>query len=57
LIKTLTDATPIYAVVLDGIITQRLVDLAENKGAKILLGVKLGNIFRRPEDMLISTKF
>lgn len=57
LIKTLTDATPIYAVVLDGIITQRLVDLAENKGAKILLGVKLGNIFRRPEEMLISTKF
>ena len=57
LIKTLTDTAPIYAVVLDGIITQRLVDLAENKGAKILLGVKLGNIFRRPEDMLISTKF
>ncbi len=57
LIKALTDTAPIYAVVLDGIITQRLVDLAENKGAKILLGVKLGNIFRRPEDMLISTKF
>jgi len=57
LIKTLTDAGPIYAVVLDGIITQRLVDLAEGKSAKILLGVKLGNIFRRPEDMLISTKF
>lgn len=57
LIKTLTDAAPIYAVVLDGIVTQRLVDLAENKSAKILLGVKLGNIFRRPEDMLISAKF
>jgi DNA primase len=57
LIKTLTDAAPIYAVVLDGIITQRLVDLAENKSAKILLGVKLGNIFRNPEEMLISTKF
>jgi len=57
LIKTLTDATSIYAVVLDGILTQRLVDLAEGKGAKILLGVKLGNIFRKPEDMLISTKF
>jgi DNA primase len=57
LIKTLTDTTPIYAVVLDGIITQRLVDLAESKGAKILLGVKLGNIFRRPDEMLISTKF
>ncbi|MCX6775339.1 MAG: DNA primase DnaG [Candidatus Micrarchaeota archaeon] len=57
LIKTLTDSGPVYAVVLDGIITQRLVDLTEGKNAKILLGVKLGNIFRRPEDMLVSTKF
>jgi len=57
LIKTLTDSGPVYAVVLDGIVTQRLVDLAEGKNAKILLGVKLGNIFRRPEDMLVSTKF
>jgi len=57
LIKTLTDSGPVYAVVLDGIITQRLVDLAEGKSAKILLGVKLGNIFRKPDDMLISTKF
>jgi len=57
LIKTLTDSGPVYAVVLDGIITQRLVDLAEGKSAKILLGVKLGNIFRRPDEMLISAKF
>jgi len=57
LIKTLTDSGPVYAVVLDGIVTQRLVDLTEGKNAKILLGVKLGNIFRRPEDMLVSTKF
>ncbi|QLJ53122.1 MAG: DNA primase, archaeal DnaG-type [Candidatus Fermentimicrarchaeum limneticum] len=57
LIKTLTDSAPVYAIVLDGIITQRLVDLAEGKGAKVLLGVKMGNIFRKPEEMLISTKF
>jgi len=57
LIKTLTESPPVYAVVLDGIITQRLVDLAESKGVKVLLGVKLGNIFRKPEEMLISTKF
>ncbi|MEM3555466.1 MAG: DNA primase DnaG [Candidatus Micrarchaeia archaeon] len=57
LIKTLTESPPVYAVVLDGIVTQRLVDLAESKGVKVLLGVKLGNIFRKPEEMLISTKF
>lgn len=57
LIKTLSDAESAYAVVLDGIVTQRLVDLAESKGVRVVLGVKLGNIFRKPEEMLISTKF
>jgi len=56
LIKALQDSEGVSAVVLDGIITQRLVDLAETKGVKMLLGVKLGNIFRRPEGIAISTK-
>lgn len=56
LIKSLQESEGVSAVVLDGIITQRLVDLAESKGVKMLLGVKLGNIFRKPEGVLISTK-
>jgi DNA primase len=56
LIKALGDSTGIKAVVFDGIITQRLVDLAENRGAKTLVGVRSGNLFRRPDGMLIHTK-
>ncbi|MDD5317124.1 MAG: DNA primase DnaG [Candidatus ainarchaeum sp.] len=56
LIKTMQDSGGIGAVVLDGIITQRLLDLAESNGAKMLLGVKLGNIFRRPKGIAIYTK-
>ncbi len=56
LIKALQEGSGIHAVVLDGIVTQRLVDLADQKGVRILLGVKLGNIFKRPAGMAISTK-
>jgi DNA primase len=56
LIKSLQEMEGVGAVVLDGIVTQRLVDLAESKGVKMLLGVKLGNIFRRPEGIAIFTK-
>jgi DNA primase len=56
LIKAMQDSEGAKTVVLDGIITQRLVDLAESKGVKALLGVKLGNIFKRPEGVQIYTK-
>jgi DNA primase len=42
-----------YAIVLDGIITQRLLDLAEVKGVKIIVGVNKGNIFRIPKEVKI----
>ena len=41
------------AVVLDGIITQRLVDIAETRGIKYLMGIKQGNIYRMPKDVHI----
>jgi DNA primase len=56
LIKTLGESSGVHAVVFDGIITQRLVDLAESKGTSVLIGVRSGNLFRRPESMLIHTK-
>ncbi len=56
LIKTLGESTGTQAIVFDGIITQRLVDLAESKGTTMLVGVRSGNLFRRPEGMLIHTK-
>lgn len=56
LIKSIADAQDLGAVVFDGIITQRLVDLAEKKGITTLVGVKTGNVFRKPSSVQIQTK-
>jgi len=55
-IKSLEETQGIHAIVFDGIITQRLVDLAENKGAKILVGERLGNVNKKPEKIELITK-
>lgn len=55
-IKSLEETQGIHAIVFDGIITQRLVDLAENKGAKILVGERLGNVNKKPERIELITK-
>lgn len=38
----------VYAIVYDGIITQRMLDLAHDKQVKLLIANKIGNIERRP---------
>ncbi len=50
-IAALAKAEGAGAVVLDGIVTQRLIDLAESKGAKFVAGIRMGNISRKPESM------
>lgn len=55
-IKSLEEVKDIHAIVFDGIITQRLVDLAFNKGVKTLVGVKIGNVNKRPDGLEIITK-
>ncbi|MCX6767319.1 MAG: DNA primase DnaG [Candidatus Micrarchaeota archaeon] len=44
----LTELSSANAIVLDGIVTQRLIDLAEQKGAKYIAGIRSGTIARRP---------
>ncbi|WXG45790.1 MAG: DNA primase DnaG [Candidatus Atabeyarchaeum deiterrae] len=55
----LTDVIPtlegIRAIVFDGVITQRLVDLASEKGIEYLIGARRGNITKQPVNMLIKT--
>lgn len=54
LTKTLQESTnKIYAVVFDGVVTQRLIDLANEKGISFLVGVKTGNIINRPPALKI----
>jgi len=55
-IKSLEDTRDVHSIVFDGIITQRLVDLAANRGVKVLAGVKIGNVNKRPQGIEIVTK-
>jgi DNA primase (bacterial type) len=41
----------IQSVVFDGVITQRLVDIASSNAIKNLIGVKIGNVAKVPADM------
>ena len=50
------DAENMHTVIFDGIITQRLIDMVEAKDIKIIAGVKIGNVFRKPEKLEIYVK-
>jgi DNA primase len=45
----------VQAIVFDGVITQRLLDTASEKGVKLILGVRIGNVTRKPEDIYVMT--
>ena len=45
----------IKSVVFDGVITQRILDIAENKGIENLVGAKIGSITKRPSSVKILT--
>jgi DNA primase len=55
-IKTLGEAKDVNAIVFDGIITQRLADLASKQGVKVLVGLKIGNVNKVPENIEILSK-
>jgi len=50
------DVPGAHTIILDGIITQRLVDLAESKSIKSIAGIRIGNLFRKPERLTLWTK-
>lgn len=45
----------IKSVVFDGVITQRIVDIAADKGIENLVGAKMGNIVKSPSSIHIET--
>jgi DNA primase len=47
------DGSNIYAVIMDGIVTQRVVDTAATKGVKIVIGARVGVISKKPADTVI----
>jgi len=46
----------VTAIVLDGIITQRILDLAVEKNISSVVGVKLGNVAKLPSNVDVLTK-
>ncbi len=60
-VRELTDSLKksdnnIATVVFDGIITQRLLDIANNKNVKEIVGIKMGNVVKMPASVKIITK-
>ena len=55
LIQRVQSVPGVHAVVFDGIITQRLVDIAHSKGVKELYGIKASQVTRKYPDMVIRT--
>lgn len=56
LLSTMQDATSAYAVVLDGVITQRLVELALEKGIKAIYGIRANPMPRRHPELILYTR-
>jgi DNA primase len=42
-------------LLLDGVVTQRLIDIAEERGVNLIIGVRIGNIVKKPVKMRIHT--
>ncbi len=55
LASRLQEAEGVSYVVFDGIVTQRLVDLAYTKGVKMLIGARVGDIVRKPAELKIAS--
>jgi hypothetical protein len=60
-VRDLTDALKkspkdVTAVVFDGTISQRLVDIASMGNVKQLIGTKLGNVTKHPVDIELITR-
>jgi len=56
LLSTLQDARSTYAIVLDGVITQRLVELALEKGIKAIYGLRANPMPRRHPELILYTR-
>jgi DNA primase len=53
LAERLKEVDSVRAIIFDGIITQRLVDLAQDKGVEYILGVRQENVTKKPLNLKI----
>ena len=50
------DGDEVSAIVFDGVISQRIIDVSSEKGIKTVVGTRKGNITKMPADVTIWTK-
>ncbi|MEW6528445.1 MAG: DNA primase DnaG [Candidatus Micrarchaeota archaeon] len=55
-LRSITETEGVKTIIFDGIITQRLVDVAMQKGVTLMIGMKLGNVSKKHETLEIITK-
>ena len=55
LCKILKETESAYTIVFDGVITQRLIDIAEEKGVKRIIGDRVSEITKRPVNTQLMT--
>lgn len=53
--KTLNDVDKVFAVVFDGVITKKLVDMAESKNIEYLIGMKVVGLHKIPDKTILLT--
>ena len=56
LVDTLKSHSTTATVVFDGIITQRILDLAASQGTGTIVGTKIGNVTKQPTSVEVLTK-
>ena len=56
LLATVQETDNVYGIVLDGVITQRLLELAQNKRIKAIYGIKANQLNKRYNNMVLYTK-
>jgi DNA primase len=44
-----------YALVFDGVISQRILDMSSEKGIRYVIGSRMGNVVRKPSDTVVVT--
>ncbi|MBE6523869.1 MAG: DNA primase [Thermoplasmata archaeon] len=50
------DGDEVHAIVFDGVISQRIIDVSSEKGIKTVVGTRKGNITKMPAEVTIWTK-
>ncbi|CAB49397.1 DNA primase DnaG [Pyrococcus abyssi] len=55
LLSAIDENDGVYAVIFNGIITQRLIDVVSEKGVRYLIGAKKANVVRRPVTLKVIT--